>query len=239
MHISRLVLNMRNSQARHDVAIPYELHRTLVTRGFSENIEKRGRVLFRIEPERESQRHGGPVILVQSSGAPPSWTGLLPGYSLGIDGPRTFQPTIVNGQMLGFRLVANPIERRRQRDEHGNELWSSGEKPHVRFHRRPLMKPEQQEEWLDRQGIVHTCESNGALVGGFKVRYVTITPLAGPRHRPDEISHEKKYSIPHIGVRFDGVIEVTHAEAFLNTLSHGVGPAKAFGFGFLSIAPLR
>lgn len=34
---------------------------------------------------------------------------------------------------------------------------------------------------------------------------------------------------------FDGVLGVTDAEAFRVALREGVGPAKAFGFGLLSI----
>jgi CRISPR-associated protein Cas6/Cse3/CasE subtype I-E len=38
-------------------------------------------------------------------------------------------------------------------------------------------------------------------------------------------------------VRFDGILQVTNAELFLQTLRAGIGPAKGFGFGLLSVAP--
>ncbi|HVZ38487.1 MAG TPA: type I-E CRISPR-associated protein Cas6/Cse3/CasE [Candidatus Kapabacteria bacterium] len=230
---------MRNREARRDAAMPYELHRTLVSRGFGKDIERSGRILFRLEPEREAREHGGPLVMVQSSGVAPQWAGLLPDYYVRIDGPRTFEPKIERGQLLGFRLLANPVERQRQRDDAGNVLRSTGEKQHVRFHRRALLRPEEQEQWLERQGIVRISDETGTTVGGFTLRFVTIAPEAGTRQRSGEITHASKRSLPHVGVRFDGVLEVTDADAFINTLAAGIGPAKAFGFGYLSVAPLR
>ncbi len=238
MHISRVILNMRHSRARRDVAVPYDLHRTLVTQVFGDR-ERAGRLLFRIEPERESRAHGGPVVLLQSAGALPDWSRLDDGYVIGVDGPRPFQPAIEAGQLLGFRLLANPVERQRQHDGDGNVLRGSGTRPHVRFSRRGLLHPEEQEEWLQRQGATRIRREDGLLVGGFRLRYVTLTPQAMARRRSEPVAHNRKVSLPHVGVRFDGVLEVTDAAAFLTTLACGIGPAKAFGFGYLSIAPLR
>ena len=38
---------------------------------------------------------------------------------------------------------------------------------------------------------------------------------------------------------YEGILEVTDAEAFAKTLAAGIGPAKAYGFGLLSVAPIR
>jgi len=40
-------------------------------------------------------------------------------------------------------------------------------------------------------------------------------------------------------VRYDGLLEVLDEERFRESLLSGIGPAKAFGFGLLSIAPVR
>lgn len=40
-------------------------------------------------------------------------------------------------------------------------------------------------------------------------------------------------------VRYDGTLSVTDPVKFHQTLCSGIGPAKAFGFGLLSIAPAR
>lgn len=48
----------------------------------------------------------------------------------------------------------------------------------------------------------------------------------------------RKRELPLFGVRFDGVLRVTDVEVLLDALRGGIGPAKAFGFGLLSLAPL-
>jgi CRISPR system Cascade subunit CasE len=40
-------------------------------------------------------------------------------------------------------------------------------------------------------------------------------------------------------VRYEGVLEVTNPNGFQKVLTSGIGPAKAFGFGLLSIAPIH
>jgi hypothetical protein len=44
------------------------------------------------------------------------------------------------------------------------------------------------------------------------------------------------HSTTHLAVLFEGLLRVTDKDAFLETLTHGIGPAKAFGFGLLSVA---
>jgi CRISPR system Cascade subunit CasE len=40
-----------------------------------------------------------------------------------------------------------------------------------------------------------------------------------------------------VAVRFEGVLEVTDPSQFVKTVHDGVGSAKGFGFGLLSVAP--
>ena len=58
MYISRLVLNMRNGRARRDVNAGYELHRTIISKGFGLTEGAPQRVLFRLEPAAEARRFG-------------------------------------------------------------------------------------------------------------------------------------------------------------------------------------
>jgi CRISPR system Cascade subunit CasE len=39
-----------------------------------------------------------------------------------------------------------------------------------------------------------------------------------------------------LAVRFEGVLEVTDPDQLLQTVSEGIGSAKGFGFGLLSLA---
>jgi CRISPR system Cascade subunit CasE len=46
-------------------------------------------------------------------------------------------------------------------------------------------------------------------------------------------------SARHDGVDFEGLLTVVEPALFSGALLKGIGSAKAFGFGLLSIAPLR
>jgi CRISPR system Cascade subunit CasE len=43
----------------------------------------------------------------------------------------------------------------------------------------------------------------------------------------------------HSAVEFQGVLTVTDPRQFHDAFLRGIGPAKAFGFGLLVIAPIR
>lgn len=71
--------------------------------------------------------------------------------------------------------------------------------------------------------------------GGIRLAGVNVTRAGKQRGRKkaDGRSHETT----HLAVRFDGLLRITDANAFRETLACGIGPGKAFGFGLLSVAP--
>ena len=224
MHLSKLTLDPRHAQAQMDLGVPYELHRTL-GRAFpdaeADSHRARHGVLFRIE---EAMPAGVPV-LVQSA-TRPDW-GLLPtGYARRVDGPKAVDPALAAGQRLRFRLVANPVRR----------THSEGKKNPTRLALvHPRGMPEGQDgpadgylDWLGRQGARH----------GFAVADVADVPFRLAPRRPLGAALGKG-AVPHFGVRFDGVLTVTDAEALAEALRSGIGSARAFGFGLLSLAPDR
>jgi CRISPR system Cascade subunit CasE len=73
--------------------------------------------------------------------------------------------------------------------------------------------------WLQRKGDQHGFE-----VGPLDVRTVKL----GKKHG------KGRQQVWH-AVQFDGVLTVTHASIFSEALTQGIGSAKAFGFGLLSI----
>jgi CRISPR system Cascade subunit CasE len=93
--------------------------------------------------------------------------------------------------------------------------------------RRPLLDESEQRAWLDRK----------AAVAGFRVVRVEVASegaLCG--HKPAEGA---TLTLTHHAVRFDGVLAVTDPGQLLHALRGGVGSAKGFGFGLLSLAPPR
>src|SRR3954451_20560396 len=99
MFLSQLCPNVRQRRARCDLALPYEMHRTL-WRAFPE--DDPGRILFRVDSDRTSAR---PVVLVQSD-LRPQWERLRemgPDYLLAPHEFKEVQPSFVAGQGLRFR----------------------------------------------------------------------------------------------------------------------------------------
>lgn len=76
--------------------------------------------------------------------------------------------------------------------------------------------------WLERN-------ANGS---GFRVKNVRYTGLSVQTG-----AHANK-SVILTGTRFDGLLEVVDSDLFRNALRAGIGPAKAFGYGLLSIRRL-
>ncbi len=215
MYLSRLILHPRSRQARRDAASPYELHRTLA-RGFvtPEGVNYRSHhgVLFRVEPPVYGVK--GLVVLVQSQTFP-DWHELPEDYLLDAE-TLPQEPSLATGQSFAFRLVANPTRKVKRPDHRQGRrvglrdtLTEAGTSPVL--------------DWLHRKGAQH----------GFTVTFAVVNPfvLGSSAHAADD-----KSNLPLWGARFDGLLRVTDAERFMNGLRSGIGPAKAFGFGLLSLA---
>ena len=111
MYLSRLTLNPRTRRVQRELANPYELHRTLL-RAYPDALLKTERILYRVETD---PRSGVPAVLLQSH-ARPDWAWLgEPGardYLLAAPQTKAFELTLTPGQLLAFRLRANPTARR-------------------------------------------------------------------------------------------------------------------------------
>ena len=209
MYLTRLLLNPANRDAWRDLDSPYELHRTLERT--LEDCAGDDRTLFRVESWRPGMR--GVPVLVQTSTSRPDWSGLPnSGYCLRVDGPKPFDPVLEHGQRLAFRLVANPTKKQ------GNKRIA-----------------------LDDEAAYHDWLARKAKQSGFRVLQVAAVPFwINEEHlsRSPEGGY-KKHNIPHFGVRFDGVLQVTDTDQLRAAVRNGIGPAKSFGFGLLSLAPVR
>jgi len=111
MYLSKLTLNLRCQQARQDLANPYEMHRTLSWTVAEALQERQERLLWRVEPYRLTP----PVVLVQTL-TRPDWSKVFarfPDYGeLDPTSPKFFDPQFQEGQVLRFRLRANPTVKR-------------------------------------------------------------------------------------------------------------------------------
>ena len=217
MYLSKLTLNPRNRQVLREVAFPYEMHRTLLSafpsgRVHVERTEADAvAMLFRIETDRS----GMPNVLVQSR-AEPDWSVLNDGYLLEPAQAKQFDLAIPVEQVLAFRLCANPTKR----------LSAGVGKKGKRV---GLYSEEEQAEWIVRK----------AKLGGFEVARLTIGGATKIAHGKAKGGQRSPYDPKVSVVQFDGILQVTEAEKFAVALTAGIGPAKAFGCGLLSVAPAR
>jgi len=217
MYLSRLQLNSNNRHVwRNIIANPYKIHQ-MVMRGFPSHVDrKKADVLHRLDI-----RDRNVTLLVQST-LKPDWSTINPTYLLPAD---PFDPlpnpavkplnlSLQPGQILNFRLCANPTIKKARRDENGQRRNSN---------RVPLLKEDQQMEWLQKR----------AKAGGFTVLRVAIS-----RAHKQKIWLGKSVSpITLYTVQFDGILRVDQPDRFYRAISGGIGPSKAFGCGLLSLAP--
>lgn len=217
LFLSRLLLNRGCDRARTDLHNPYELHRTL-SRGFGDDPDRYrdARCLFRLE-----EHPAPPRVLVQSQVAP-DWSALPDGYLTREAEVKELQPTFRAGQELRFLLLANPTRR-----EPGRNAVDAATGKAKDGARRALVSadPAQTEAacrgWLAQKG-----ERGGFRPLNFELedRGVVMVAKGG---KP----------VPYAVVRFEGLLQVTDPGQLLETLAEGIGTAKGFGFGLLSLAP--
>lgn len=245
LYLSRLVLDPGSRQVISELVHPHEMHRTLM-RGFPDSAGTASSaradfgVLFRPEVDDRLRRV---AVLVQSY-TEPDWSSLerLGGYLLGdLSSPgweckdltRSLQ-TIAAGQVLAFRLRANPTKR-----------VGRDEDP-LKGKRVELQREQEQLDWLAAKGH----GGREGVPGGFELLMTSAEEQNGdevlvPRvqvRREGKLTGRKKESsgghiLTHSAVVFDGVLRVTDAQALISTVRLGVGAGKAYGFGLLSLAP--
>jgi CRISPR system Cascade subunit CasE len=115
-----------------------------------------------------------------------------------------------------FSLLANPTKKLRLDNPDGTRKKNG--------RRAPIVKREELLEWFQRK----------AKSGGFSVDPASIRTL--PRGR--EFFHKPGAHGTHNAIEFQGELVVRDNALFRATIAAGIGSAKAFGFGLLTIAPI-
>lgn len=121
-----------------------------------------------------------------------------------------------------FQLRANPTKKLRVTLPDGDRKKNG--------RRQPLTAREDLEQWIARK----------AEGGGFAVDQSRVA--IHPAKKETFVKREE--STGHLlgviqGVEFRGTLEVTDREKFIVAFRAGIGPAKAFGYGLLALAPVN
>ncbi|MCG8555496.1 MAG: type I-E CRISPR-associated protein Cas6/Cse3/CasE [Proteobacteria bacterium] len=222
MKLSRLFLNPMHREVRRCMADVQSLH-TRISSGFDHGDRAFGdeRVLFR--PEFGEARC---ALLVQSP-EPPDWTRLPAGFLLqleGVENPETRELTklwsaLKEGQHLLFRLRAN-VTRKIETKTLPGEARRHGR-------RVPLRGDEARLQWLTRKGDQH----------GFQIPAMrNDVPAAVVKEVATIYGSRKRRRVTLEGTTFEGMLRVADVRKLRVALERGIGPAKAYGFGMLSVA---
>lgn len=217
MWLSKVTINVARRQARHLLASPQRIHAAVLA-GFPESSvrDEGGRVLWRLD-EGTHDHH-----LYVVSPLEPDLTHLSESVGRPAHGwqSKSYDPLLTRlspGQTWAFRLMANPT--------HSVPRAEGG-----RGKRLGHVTAAQQVTWMQRQAERH----------GF-----TVTP--GSADAPDVTLRARRTLQFRRGERtvtlstalFEGTMQVQDAGALRQALTQGVGPAKGYGCGLLTLAAPR
>lgn len=227
MYLSRLLLNSRSPEVRRDFRNVHDLHRRVLQafpdRGLEQQARKEFAALFR----SETTPSGAVSLLIQSDTSP-DWSRLPHGYL-----EECFEPNpactnldaliarIEKGTELRFRLRANAT--RCVPSDKG-----------ARGKRVEVVGIDRLIGWLNRKasgagfGLAVRDECAAHESAQFAVRVTEEGKVRGFRAGA---------ALTFGSVLFDGRLMVTDKDQFLASLRNGIGTAKAYGFGLLSVAP--
>jgi CRISPR system Cascade subunit CasE len=210
--------------------LPYGLHMSVYA-GYPEPLPVEERVLYRLD---EHPTSGTPMVLVQSQGEP-DWVPLESeaGYLLCAAQCKAIDLQPREGDRYAFRLRANPTVKKatHEREPETREGYVAiARAARERGQRLPgsngirlgLTREDDQRAWLARQGERH----------GFSLERLDVFAEGLQRATRSDGGR-----MSHLAVRYEGLLRVTDAAGLTVALREGIGSAKAFGYGLLSLAP--
>lgn len=209
--LSKLLLEPRSRRVHAELGAPYEMHRTL-----SRVITSRA-----LSPEGEKEAIAEARLLFRVDGVNDA------GQVVVLVQTRTTPNWSALAELDGY--LAAPVACREVSlaiDAGTRLAFRLRANPTVKRDgkRRGLYTEGEQVAWLQRKGAQH----------GFQLQRVTPTCESRTQRtrRHDDM-------VEHLAVRFDGELSVTDASVFVDAVADGIGSAKGFGFGLLSLARVR
>ncbi|MFT3797943.1 type I-E CRISPR-associated protein Cas6/Cse3/CasE [Microbacterium sp.] len=226
MYLSRIQLNPARRDAQQLLASPHALH-AAVQAAFPDPAPRpEGRVLWRLDVAQ----HATHVYIVSPTRPDSTHIAEQAGWP-SLDDTQLVRPyspllsRIEKGQRYAFRLTANPTHTTRSVE---------GERGKVFGH----VTVAQQERWLlDRQ------EHAGFLVDMLAAPHAerseeteVARALVIKDRRTLSFSRRETRVTLRIAT-YEGSLQVIDRDAFVSALCHGIGRAKGYGCGLMTIAP--
>ncbi len=215
MYLSRVYLDQERNETMKAMARPRLLHGA-VEQGFA---GKRQRRLWRID------RHDHDCQLLVLSGEEPDFAHLAEQFGFPDSEPlwetRDYRPLLAKlkmGQSWQFRLCANPTR------SSAKDKDQKAERGKVFAH----VTQEQQKQWL-----LQRADNCGFILdeNSFDVVHTNWYKFSN--------NQSEKRKITLRTATFEGTLTISDLERFKNALVSGIGRAKAYGCGLLTIANRR
>jgi len=242
LYLSQLLLDPMSRRVQSELRSPYEMHRTLCHAfpNLSELQWREARVLFRADDDQE----GVLALLVQSHTAPDwgAFSARLNGrYLLSAPHVKAWEPQFHEGQRLRFRLQANPT------------MSLNVGKDAKHGARRGLYREVERLDWLRAQSercgfaldvFEETLRASEKAPALFRGRaHVADFSLQLPVCEMRDLNDGRRFPLKDSSnqfsaARFDGELRVFNPPTFQAAIENGIGRAKGFGFGLLSVAPV-
>lgn len=219
MYLSRIELNYRRRATIDALNSLHKLHAAIES-SFPISTKKEGRILWR------SDKLGNALYLLVLSTGKPDFSHIVeqfgwPGSEQKWETKNYSQlmERIKEGQRWQFRLRANPVHSVKQAG--GLQTQEPAKRGKVYAH----VTVQQQEQWLLERAAKH----------GFILQPGAFCVVQ------QEVRRFMRKSKPvTLGMAtFEGILEVTDELLFLQALTCGIGRAKAYGCGLLTIARVQ
>ncbi|MEV0254739.1 type I-E CRISPR-associated protein Cas6/Cse3/CasE [Streptomyces sp. NPDC050732] len=191
--------------------------------------------LYIVSPDQPDLTH-----LVEQAGWPAAHNPDTPGWQ---SRPYTpFLNRLATGDIWQFRLTANPVHQIRRKEGEPTKRtahltpvhqqgWLLDPNRQERAGFRVLQKPPEQQLLPD--GTTHHNHPHHG--DRYELTLRDERALSFAKTRQDT---EPAHRVKVVTVTFDGRLEVTDADALRRTLTHGLGKAKAYGCGLMTLAPV-
>ncbi|GAB2456912.1 type I-E CRISPR-associated protein Cas6/Cse3/CasE [Nocardioides hungaricus] len=222
MYLTRMHLNPARRGTRSLVASPQRLHAAVLS-GFAPDVpiqSEQGRVLWRLDegatsltlyiasPARPDLTH-----VVEQAGWP---TSPDPWQTLSLD---PLRDRLAPGQRWAFRLTANPVRSASQPDGDRGKRYG-----HVTV--------AQQVEWLASRS------SSWGFDVGQPATGVTADVTSRRRLNFERRTDGGQRTVTISTATYDGLLTVVDPASLRQAMGHGLGRAKGYGCGLLTLAPV-
>lgn len=242
MYLSRIWLNPLRSQSRRLLANPQAMHAAVL--GGMPQQPVTDRVLWRVDADEPTR----PTLLVLSR-QQPSWEHVVEQMSWPNADPmenelvmvRPYEPLLSSlreGQEYAFRLTANPTRATKTMEYPSKAQQAKSSVAAGRSFRLGHRTVEQQIDWL-------MSRSSG---WGFEIPSGSVSDSVGERvpnlrvTARSRASFSRRRGDPPVSlqvVTYEGLLKVIDVAALTRSMTDGLGRAKAYGCGLLTLARLR